>query len=639
MKKQIILTIIEGDFQQGFPVKVEIKKDEYPFEKIFSNVGRLPSAVNLNIQKLLQNWQSDYTKWVKGVRSSTRNNPRIKAHGKGAVTFGDESAKDLEEKFNEWAKLPEKSSPEKILELAKNLEEKFNEWLNLPEKSWPEKILKPLMVNLNPDDEIRVIITTDNPELQRLPWSAWELFEKEYENSEISLAFPKTEQRNTKPNSSYNSRVKILAVFGNSHNIDIKFDRQVLENLESRNAYIKTLEKPTKKQLLDYLRQKIGWDIFFFAGHSSTLENGKIGKFKINDNESLSIEDLKNAMKEAIAQGLQLAIFNSCDGLGLANQLAELNLPQSIVMREVVPDEVAKKFLEYFLTDFSNNKSLYMSVRHTRGKLEDEKNQEFPGISWLPIIFCQNAEAQPPTWESLRKKTKTQVLFDINQKLSVTNSLYEKVKFTVIYIYKYLNLTKTGMIVILMILTAIIMNFSFQKNRELPTFEDNKKNEQKLDDTQLLSKSNIDYTKLESLLATKQFGKADEETWDIMLQVAERKEEGNLRIKDIQNFPCQDLQTIENLWLRYSDRRFGFSIQRQIYRELGQTGGYEGKIWKAFADKMGWRRNGNWLSQDKLNLETNAKNMNTLPVGHFPQRPGHLNWHWDLYPRTEACEI
>ena len=56
----------------------------------------------------------------------------------------------------------------------------------------------------------------------------------------------------------------------------------------------------------------------------------------------------KNAMKIAIAKGLQLAIFNSCDGLGIANQLAKLYLPQSIVMREVVADEAAQKFSQYF---------------------------------------------------------------------------------------------------------------------------------------------------------------------------------------------------------------------------------------------------------------------------------------------------
>ncbi|NEP53729.1 MAG: hypothetical protein F6K63_11220 [Moorea sp. SIO1G6] len=45
-------------------------------------------------------------------------------------------------------------------------------------------------------------------------------------------------------------------------------------------------------------------------------------------------------------------IFNSCDGLGLAYQLAaqqDLYLPQVIVMAEKVPDPVSPKFLRYFL--------------------------------------------------------------------------------------------------------------------------------------------------------------------------------------------------------------------------------------------------------------------------------------------------
>ncbi|TAF39322.1 MAG: CHAT domain-containing protein, partial [Oscillatoriales cyanobacterium] len=148
------------------------------------------------------------------------------------------------------------------------------------------------------------------------------------------------------------------------------------------------------------LRDEKGWHIFFFAGHSSTLPDGQIGEFEIGDSESISIDDLKNAMKIAIAKGLQLAIFNSCDGLGIANQLAKLYLPQSIVMREVVADEAAQKFLQDFLTAFANNQSLYTSVREARRKLEDAKNKELPGISWLPVI-CQNPAVEPLRWKQL----------------------------------------------------------------------------------------------------------------------------------------------------------------------------------------------------------------------------------------------
>nr|WP_017295798.1 hypothetical protein [Geminocystis herdmanii] len=43
---------------------------------------------------------------------------------------------------------------------------------------------------------------------------------------------------------------------------------------------------------------------------------------------------MKTALNQAIKQGLNLAIFNSCDGIGLAQELSKLNIPQVIVMRE-----------------------------------------------------------------------------------------------------------------------------------------------------------------------------------------------------------------------------------------------------------------------------------------------------------------
>jgi hypothetical protein len=82
----------------------------------------------------------------------------------------------------------------------------------------------------------------------------------------------------------------------------------------------------------------------------------------VNPRTSLTIEQLRYGLKRAIASGLKLAIFNSCDGLGLAWDLADLQIPQVIVMREPVPDRVAQAFLKSFLIAFSQGRSLYASV-------------------------------------------------------------------------------------------------------------------------------------------------------------------------------------------------------------------------------------------------------------------------------------
>ncbi|PZO11377.1 MAG: hypothetical protein DCF25_19485 [Leptolyngbya foveolarum] len=68
--------------------------------------------------------------------------------------------------------------------------------------------------------------------------------------------------------------------------------------------------------------------------------------------------------------GLTLAIFNSCDGLGLAKYLSQaiapISVPYIIVMREAVPDAVAQTFLKYFLAAFSGVVQKLPILGHTR---------------------------------------------------------------------------------------------------------------------------------------------------------------------------------------------------------------------------------------------------------------------------------
>ncbi len=159
--------------------------------------------------------------------------------------------------------------------------------------------------------------------------------------------------------------------------------------------------KPTRKQLHEYLWNEEGWDILCYSGHSSSQADGSTGSILLNQSDSLTIKELKHVLTKAIENGLQLAIFNSCDGLGLARQLGDLHIPQMIVMREPVPDKVAQEFLKYFLSAFSSGKSLYTSVREARERLESLED-EFPYATWLPVIFQNSAEVGM-SWGNLRE--------------------------------------------------------------------------------------------------------------------------------------------------------------------------------------------------------------------------------------------
>ena len=176
---------------------------------------------------------------------------------------------------------------------------------------------------------------------------------------------------------------------GNSTGIDVEADRLVLEQLpQSETAF---LVEPTCQELHQSLWDELGWDILCFSGHSSSQADGSMGSMLLNQTKLLTIKELKHALTKAIERGLQLAIFNSCDGLGLARELADLHIPQMIVMKEPVPDKVAQEFLKYFLTAFAGGESLYTAVRQARERLEGLED-EFPYATWLPVIFQNSAE-------------------------------------------------------------------------------------------------------------------------------------------------------------------------------------------------------------------------------------------------------
>ena len=99
-----------------------------------------------------------------------------------------------------------------------------------------------------------------------------------------------------------------------------------------------------------------------------------------------------------------------------------------------------------------------------------------------------------------------------------------------------------------------------------------------------------------------------------MLKVASRESEGWLRREDAENFSCQDLETIDKLWVKYSNGKYGFSVQKQIYQSIIGTKGYNLENTEKFGDKVGWRKGGEWLSYSKLTWSTEEHYAGHLPV-------------------------
>ncbi len=133
----------------------------------------------------------------------------------------------------------------------------------------------------------------------------------------------------------------------------------------------------------------------------------------------------------------------------------------------------------------------------------------------------------------------------------------------------------------------------------------------------LRSDKRIDYAHLRDLLKAEKWQEADDVTLSTMLQVARRKKYGWIGMNDLQKIPHVDLRTIDALWVKYSDGRFGFSVQKKIYLLCcGKTDRrdmvYKKDSWEKFGDTVGWRIDQNWIWHSEADFNLSA------PQGHLP---------------------
>lgn len=134
------------------------------------------------------------------------------------------------------------------------------------------------------------------------------------------------------------------------------------------------------------------------------------------------------------------------------------------------------------------------------------------------------------------------------------------------------------------------------------------------------------YEKLHDQLASQQWFEADKETVSLIADIAGATDLEELSPRDIRSFSCGELQAIDRLWTTYSDGRFGFSVQMQIYQELGgsleTTLGEDIPLIERWGAKLGWRsdvsdenpRGDRWRKCDELTFSLEA------PKGCHPSR-------------------
>lgn len=126
-----------------------------------------------------------------------------------------------------------------------------------------------------------------------------------------------------------------------------------------------------------------------------------------------------------------------------------------------------------------------------------------------------------------------------------------------------------------------------------------------VDEDDLASNKGVDYTQLRDLLKSGAWKEADQETASIMIRLSGGELEGQFQLQNMNTFPCKELLKIDELWQKYSQNKFGFTVQKNILSSASRD--FEG-----MARRVGWYTNLVWVKEQDLEYDL------TAPQGHLP---------------------
>jgi CHAT domain len=316
------------------------------------------------ISNSFEKWQKSYVKYIE----SKSRNPELTGKGSG--------------------KPKEKELRSLLCENEKKLLEYFYAWIeNTPLGGIRKKIIdSPTSINIYLDcDEA----------FERLPWETSWLGLSEENRSGIQISRRASNIKSPPITRKHGDKKKILAIAGDDINIDLTKDYAILETLRSYADVIfcgnwgeNTSENASTnlvQNIRDQLEDKDGWDMLFFAGHSS--ENNISDCSILIDGKDISLNEIKSSLVKAHENGLQFIMLNSCDGLGWAKGLTEIGFAQVLIMREKIHNSLAQILLKEFVDRLKQGEDVYKAVEWTRDKIEEIKI-DHPSAYLIPSLFC-----------------------------------------------------------------------------------------------------------------------------------------------------------------------------------------------------------------------------------------------------------
>jgi len=220
-----------------------------------------------------------------------------------------------------------------------------------------------------PDIPLRVRLEgAASAPLADLPW------ERLAPERPVWRLIPRTVQHSPRPQRA--RRPRVLLVVGDETGLSLDAELLQLQSLANRGR-LELEQLRGDSSNLQVLRQSLlnarGWDALIFFGHSEADPNGG-GRLHLGDGSWVGTAAFQMELSRAAANGLALALFNSCSGLDLSSSCVAAGIDWALCFREPVPCHAASLAFTALLGAMERGEALWSAVRLARQALRSDKS-------------------------------------------------------------------------------------------------------------------------------------------------------------------------------------------------------------------------------------------------------------------------
>ncbi|MEO1621670.1 MAG: CHASE2 domain-containing protein, partial [Cyanobacteria bacterium J06632_3] len=378
------------------------------------------------VEALYKKWQRIYLRYYQGLDSTPSLRGRKIASGQMSATTDWHSQlvqaeTDLLIKFRQWLNngalieirrtLSQSSTPFVKPSLKSTASrEKDSRATDHKSTDHKQKTFKAARSNNNSVD---LMITCDSASLGRLPWEMWDLGSEFSTDAAIRISRVPASVRMIADHRVVQRKARVLVILGDETGLDFDQERKALSSLShlisvdfvgwrAGTDAIASQTTDIKQTIVNAIQASPGWDMLLFFGHSNEA-NSVGGQIAIAPNTALSISELKPCLRQAKSKGLKFALFNSCNGIDIANALIDIGLSQVAIMREPIHNRVAQIFLIQFLQHLSQFDDVHTALQKASQTLQ-AKNLKYPSAYLVPSLFRHGQASlfrlQPSGWRT-----------------------------------------------------------------------------------------------------------------------------------------------------------------------------------------------------------------------------------------------